>query len=292
MSESVTYDADGRLAADLECAQCRHNLRGLPADGNCGECGAPVNWTLRGSGLNAADPEWLGRLRSGVAIVTTLTLWVWIPLAWPIYALGLWKLSTPDPADRDSRGVVMRQGLRIACTWGLGLATGILLFAFNVDASHWPTWIPVWVSEDSCLLFVATCYCLTLALVSAWLWRVGRRADSRALRRRPMIVGALSLVAAASFACWGLHSLQALDLRRFAVLFPVLSLGAALLIPALVLFCIMMIAAWRLLRVAEVQARALRRELKVWQGPPPGAAWRSREARPDADEASADQAEA
>src|SRR4051812_1798992 len=34
------------LTSDLPCFQCRYNLRALPADGNCPECGTPIAQSL------------------------------------------------------------------------------------------------------------------------------------------------------------------------------------------------------------------------------------------------------
>lgn len=50
------------------CVHCGYNLRGLPLDGKCPECGKAVRHSLRGDLLKYADPHWLERLRFGVAL--------------------------------------------------------------------------------------------------------------------------------------------------------------------------------------------------------------------------------
>jgi hypothetical protein len=56
--------------APLCCVQCRYDLRGLPADGRCPECGLPV----RNSGaapdeLHLAPRGWLGSVARGAALL-------------------------------------------------------------------------------------------------------------------------------------------------------------------------------------------------------------------------------
>jgi hypothetical protein len=70
MTEDVPA-ADVFVTEDMLCVHCGYNVRGLPVDGRCPECGTPVSWSLRGDLLRHADPEWLDRLRLG----TVLKLW-------------------------------------------------------------------------------------------------------------------------------------------------------------------------------------------------------------------------
>ncbi len=53
------------LSADLLCNHCGYNLRGLPTEGRCPECGTEVARSLRGDLLSAADPAWLERVNRG-----------------------------------------------------------------------------------------------------------------------------------------------------------------------------------------------------------------------------------
>ncbi len=59
----------GRLTADLPCAHCGYNLRGLPPEGKCPECGTAIAESLRGDLLSAADPAWLQRIYRGQALI-------------------------------------------------------------------------------------------------------------------------------------------------------------------------------------------------------------------------------
>ncbi len=59
------------LTADLICARCGYNLRGLPADGRCPECFTPVARSVHGNLLRFADPAWVDTLRRGTLI------WLW-----------------------------------------------------------------------------------------------------------------------------------------------------------------------------------------------------------------------
>lgn len=97
----VSLDPTGRLACDLLCVRCAHNLRGLLPTGACGECGLPVEYSLAGTPLGAADPQWLARQRWGMATFTLALPWLWLPLAWPVMWLACWCLTAPDPSGRE-----------------------------------------------------------------------------------------------------------------------------------------------------------------------------------------------
>ena len=60
--------AAGDITIDLPCARCGYNLRGLRADHLCPECGTPIERSLIGNLLRFADPEWLAKLRLGIAL--------------------------------------------------------------------------------------------------------------------------------------------------------------------------------------------------------------------------------
>lgn len=54
---------------DRPCIGCSYNLRGLPVNGNCPECGQPVQASLRGILLQFASPDYLATIRSGASLV-------------------------------------------------------------------------------------------------------------------------------------------------------------------------------------------------------------------------------
>lgn len=57
------------VAADAPCTRCGYNLRGLGPQGRCPECGEATALSLRGDLLAYADPQWLARVRSGIALL-------------------------------------------------------------------------------------------------------------------------------------------------------------------------------------------------------------------------------
>lgn len=58
-----------QVGADRACIRCSYNLRGLPTDGRCPECGTPVADSLRGDYLAFAAPEHLASIRAGLGLV-------------------------------------------------------------------------------------------------------------------------------------------------------------------------------------------------------------------------------
>lgn len=75
-------DAEQRLATDVPCIGCGYNLRSLPADGLCPECGRPVPPSLElfARRLSFGDPTWLLEVCRG--------------LNWLLVALGILVVLT------------------------------------------------------------------------------------------------------------------------------------------------------------------------------------------------------
>jgi hypothetical protein len=63
--------APGVVPMDVPCRKCGYNLRGLPIEGRCPECGIAVGLSTYGDLLRYSDPAWLAKLRTGA----TLILW-------------------------------------------------------------------------------------------------------------------------------------------------------------------------------------------------------------------------
>jgi len=51
---------------DLRCARCGYDLRGLPADDKCPECGTLVEYSLHGDCLRYADRRWAKQILRGL----------------------------------------------------------------------------------------------------------------------------------------------------------------------------------------------------------------------------------
>jgi hypothetical protein len=160
-----SIDADGRLIADVLCRRCAYNLRGLPRDGACPECGAAVERSLFIDRLRFRDPVWVARLAVGaawatravmlagvalgaacVAYVVTMGRPAWrdtwlaifdylvvlIPAACGAMGLyGMWRFTTPDPLSVGrERPLAARRLTRVGTLAALGL--GGFLYATNV----------------------------------------------------------------------------------------------------------------------------------------------------------------
>lgn len=116
----------GFVGTDRPCRGCSYSLRGLPRDGRCPECGAPVRDSLRGFFLAYADPDYLETIRSGLSWVLAgiiVTFIVMMPrfllrvllgafglppsarlvleglrlLPTIMLIIGFWRLTQPDP---------------------------------------------------------------------------------------------------------------------------------------------------------------------------------------------------
>ena len=80
--------ADAELA--LKCAACGYDLRGLPDDGRCPECGAAVAESRQAVSLFRADPRWLRRLELGAWLcpLSLLGLLAALAAAWLLLDVG------------------------------------------------------------------------------------------------------------------------------------------------------------------------------------------------------------
>lgn len=64
-------DLPATVAEVRPCIRCGYNLQGLPAAGNCPECGTPVERSLRGDLLAFSDAAYLRALLRGVTLIMT-----------------------------------------------------------------------------------------------------------------------------------------------------------------------------------------------------------------------------
>lgn len=160
------------VEGDLSCRRCNQNLSGLPIDGRCSQCGAPVGMTLNGELLRYADPAWVRKLQNGcitiligigaVFVVVALTIAAAIITHSPeisarigsignfvgavVTALGVWILTTPQPSPiGEDELATTRKVIRILLI--LGLCSGALSIVTTIPnvpetlktALHWIT---------------------------------------------------------------------------------------------------------------------------------------------------------
>jgi hypothetical protein len=263
--ETTAWDRDDRLTRDLHCVQCGYNLRGLPRTGHCGECGAPVEWSLAGGGLSFADPNWLERLRGGAACLTLTFPWLWLLLTWFVFGIGLWRVTTPNPADA--------RGPRLALTAlrPLLAAAGPLVWFVILPLCAWyldDHAAELGLDPAPATIFLAAVGLLALLLItSAALRPIGMRAGSRRLKRwqgRALWLNGMSL---ALVGAWGVNEAAGLGVDVLTVLGVI---GVLAGVVGVVLLFASLVLTWRTLEQAEVRARALREEVRYWQRPVPG----------------------
>ncbi len=140
------------LAPAVPCRRCRYDLRGLPADGRCPECGTPVAVSIAGDRLRNADPAWLATLARGTRLILAAVAFLLAcgiggafavtPAGLPLrltlgqlagnvaYLVGVWWLTTPDPSGggEDRYG---RSRRLIRATLAVGLAEQAAGFALG-----------------------------------------------------------------------------------------------------------------------------------------------------------------
>lgn len=82
---------------EMRCVRCGYNLRGLPSDGKCPECGTPIGRSHRGNILAAADSSWLAGLCRGLMLVVAA---VGIHIAGIVLGIGGF-FGIAELADRE-----------------------------------------------------------------------------------------------------------------------------------------------------------------------------------------------
>jgi len=123
---TIYNDAPTVLPYDVPCRNCQYNLRGLPTNGHCPECGTPVEFSTRGDLIRYSHPDWIATLRKGILLILSyIVALIFLsiggavlagartpgarPLQAPaiqllqflvygLYIYGAWLLTTPDPS--------------------------------------------------------------------------------------------------------------------------------------------------------------------------------------------------
>lgn len=109
-----SIDRQGRLATPIPCAGCQYNLRGLPPDATCPECGHAVEASARlwqfPAIISAKQRAHLARAASGIAVL----------LLWPLMA---WTMFVAAATPNFSQGQVAVGGLYVYTIGAVWLTT-------------------------------------------------------------------------------------------------------------------------------------------------------------------------
>ena len=103
----------GRLTSptELRCIACGYDLRSLPTEQSCPECGTRIELSLRGDLLSLSDPAWVARLARGQSL---LVFGVRLCLIFMVYRFAIAPL-----------------------VFGLGLGLGIKILTWGFDVVFW-----------------------------------------------------------------------------------------------------------------------------------------------------------
>jgi hypothetical protein len=104
------------VADDRPCLVCGYNLKAIPTDGKCPECGTPVARSLQGDLLRYCSPEYVRTLRRGITLVEVAialgmlsTLGIFIASAIVVFNTGAIKFGTQwfKPSSVTTTGPVL-----------------------------------------------------------------------------------------------------------------------------------------------------------------------------------------
>ncbi len=192
------------------CVGCGYDVRTLPVDGPCPECGTPIERSLGGPRLAAADPRWLARLTLGQSLIawglyTALLGFCFVPLTAALFAIlaprgkfpfaglppritfvglagvffvgaalcwvGALLVTAPDPGES---GTEPAHSSRNLARWGLPAPIGFICLASVVGML--PLSYTIHVTARAALLILAA------ISVTVWITALLRCLASRASR--------------------------------------------------------------------------------------------------------------
>jgi hypothetical protein len=158
-------------ARDVPCVACGYNLRGLPLEHDCPECGQPIAAWVRADRFTQMDAAWLVRLRRGAKLLQ-LGVIAALPLVVPgliVAAAGLWPLTSapPKPMGGETAG---DRATRLAARWCFGLGAIVLVVlaagvAWNLAGSVRVVFGDWWLFDA---IGIAAGALIVLGLASAW----------------------------------------------------------------------------------------------------------------------------
>ena len=96
---------------ELRCIACGYDLRSLPTEGSCPECGSRIELSLPGDLLSRSDPAWVARLARGQSL---LVFGVRLCLIFMVYRFAIAPL-----------------------VFGLGLGLGVKIPSWGFDVAFW-----------------------------------------------------------------------------------------------------------------------------------------------------------
>jgi hypothetical protein len=194
-------------APALRCLRCNYDLHGLPADGNCPECGLAVARSADAAGgeLRHAPPGWLASLSWGTRLILlapvagyvhatylvprlpridSLVAFFGVPAALDVvFAAGIWLLTRPQPR-RAGTHWAWRWALRLVALVPLSQTTLVYLVMAGRASWFWRN------HQDQAMLGLVP----LPALLFLHLRRLALRVPSASLAEHCAIVAALGSV--------------------------------------------------------------------------------------------------
>lgn len=146
--EEQNDNLTGQVIDDRACRKCSYNLRGLPKDGRCPECGTAIGISICGDQLRFSHPAWIRQVGDGLMLIlwgllVTFVVAIIAGIAAPkekviqqlliflgsiVGVFGTWQMTAPDPSGvGEKRGLTSRKLVRIAVLTGI-VASFLQLF--------------------------------------------------------------------------------------------------------------------------------------------------------------------
>lgn len=171
VSTSATESAGVLPARDVPCLACGYNLRGLPLEHDCPECGQRIAAWVRTDRFMQLDAAWLGKMRRGARLLQIGVIAA-LPLVVPglsVAAAGLWPLTAAPPKNMGGETAGDR-ATRLAARWffGVGLLIGlaVLILLLIKISGETRKLLGDWRAYDAAA--IAAGALIVLGLASAW----------------------------------------------------------------------------------------------------------------------------